>query len=128
LALWITQGEYMRFLFIFNHQPYDGSDVAWNGLRLATNLQKRGEEVRIFLMNDAVDLARDSTKKPDFYDHDLVETVKNLYKNGAKLKVCGTCMARCGINKNEPYFDEAIKGTMDNLVEWSLECEKILTF
>jgi len=41
----------MQTLIIFNRQPYDGSDVAWNGLRLAENLHKRGETVRIFLMN-----------------------------------------------------------------------------
>lgn len=118
----------MKVLFIFNHQPYDGSDVAWNGLRLAQNLQKRGEDVQIFLMNDAVDLARDATKKPDFYDYDLVEMLKKLYERGAKLKVCGTCQARCGINKNEPYFSPEIKGTMDDLAQWTLESERILSF
>ena len=39
----------MKILFIFNHEPYDGSDVAWNGLRLAKNLFGRGDEVRFFL-------------------------------------------------------------------------------
>jgi uncharacterized protein involved in oxidation of intracellular sulfur len=56
----------MSILIIFNHQPYDGSDVAWNGLRLAKNLLAKGEDVRIFLMNDSVDLARDNIKKPDY--------------------------------------------------------------
>ncbi len=50
---------------ILNHQPYDGTDVTWNALRLAKTLHKNGEEVNLFLMNDAVDLARDKTTKPE---------------------------------------------------------------
>lgn len=56
----------MKNLFIFNHQPYYGTDVTWNGLRLIKALHKKGENVKIFLMNDAVDLARESTIKPEF--------------------------------------------------------------
>ena len=118
----------MSILIVFNHQPYNGNDVAWNGLRLAKNLLQKGEEVRIFLMNDAVDLARDTTQKPESYDFDLVEMIKKLYVNGAKLKVCGTCQARCGLYKNEPYFNSDIKGTMDDLASWVIDSDKILTF
>ncbi len=118
----------MKILFIFNHEPYDGSDVAWNGLRLAKNLFKRGEEVRIFLMNDSVDLARDCNKKPDNYDNDLVSMLKEMYKEGVKLKVCGTCQARCGLFKNEPYFDPAIKATMNDLADWVQDSDRVLTF
>jgi len=118
----------MKILIVFNHQPYDGSDVTWNGLRLAKRLKEKGSEVRIFLMNDSVDLAREATVKPDFYDTDLVAMLKELYENGVELKVCGTCQARCGLNKNQPYFDEKIKGTMDELATWVVECDKVLTF
>jgi len=118
----------MNNLFIFNHQPYDGTDVTWNGLRLITALHKKGENVKIFLMNDAVDLARESTTKPEFYEYDLVAILKNLYLDGVELKVCGTCMARCGLNKNQPYFSDEIKGTMDILANWMIECDKVVTF
>ena len=118
----------MSTLIVFNHQPYDGSDVVWNGLRLAKTLHKKGEDVKIFLMNDSVDLARDTTKKPEFYDFDLVKIIKELYENGVKLKVCGTCQARCGLNKNQPYFNDKIKGTMDDLASWVINSDKVLTF
>ena len=118
----------MSTLIIFNHQPYDSSDVAWNGLRAAKSLLEKGEEVRIFLMNDSVDLARDTTIKPEFYDFDLVKILKELYSSGAKLKVCGTCQARCGLNKNEPYFTNEIKGTMDDLTSWIINSDKVLSF
>ncbi len=56
----------MSILIVFNHQPYDGSDVVYNGLRLAKTLQTKNEEVRTFLMNDAVDLAKDAAKNLNF--------------------------------------------------------------
>ena len=118
----------MKILFIFNNEPYNGTDITWNGLRLAKNLFEKGDEVRIFLMNDSVDLARDCNKKPDNYDNDLVAMLKEMYQNGVKLKVCGTCQARCGVYKNEPYFDPNIKSTMNDLAQWVQDSDKVLTF
>jgi len=113
---------------ILNHQPYDGSDLAWNALRLASTLHENGEFVNIFLMNDAVDLARDKTSKPEYYDHDLVVMLKELYQNGVALQVCGSCNARCGLYKNEPYFDEKVSSTMQVLATWVSESKQVLTF
>ena len=118
----------MKILFIFNHAPYDGSDVTWNGLRLAERLAESGKEVRIFLMSDAVDLARDACARPDSYDQDLVEMLKGLVALGVEVKVCGTCMARCGIHKNQPYFEGAQSSTMPELAAWVIDSDKVLTF
>ncbi len=41
-------------LLVFNRNPYDGTDVTRNGLRLAGQLLNAGLEVNIFLMNDEV--------------------------------------------------------------------------
>ncbi len=38
----------MATLLILNQQPYDGTDVTWNALRLARQLNNDGVEVRIF--------------------------------------------------------------------------------
>lgn len=113
---------------ILNHQPYDGTDVTWNALRLAKTLHKSGQEVNIFLMNDAVDLARDKTAKPDSYDYDLVEMLKKMYTEGVKLQVCGSCNARCGLFKNEPYFDEKISSTMEVLSNWVIQSKQVIAF
>jgi len=113
---------------LLNHQPYDGTDVTWNALRLAKTLHKNAEEVKIFLMNDAVDLARDKTVKPDYYEYDLVEMLKKMYVQGVKLQACGTCNARCGIFKNEPYFDEKISSTMQVLADWVIQSKQVITF
>ena len=118
----------MKVLIIFNHEPYNGTDVAWNGLRLAGKLVEGGSDVRIFLMNDAVDLARDSCRPPAGYDQDLSQMLKDLIAKNVTVKVCGTCMARCGIYKNQPYFDGAEKATMQALADWVVESDKVITF
>ncbi|MDD3743737.1 MAG: DsrE family protein [Lentimicrobiaceae bacterium] len=118
----------MNILIIFNREPYDNTDVTWNGLRLAGTLRKNGEEVRIFLMNDAVDLARDACKPPPAYDQDLSDMLKELIKQGVQVKVCGTCMARCGIYKNHPYFEGAQKSTMGELAAWVSSSDKVISF
>lgn len=130
ISKWI-KGNHLnnqQVLLILNQQPYDETDIIWNALRLAKTLHNKNEKVNIFLMNDAVDLARESTQKPEFYEFDLVTMLKELYEKGVGLKVCGTCQARCGINKNQPYFNEEIKGTMDNLATWVIQSDKVLTF
>ena len=118
----------MKVLIIFNREPYDNTDVTWNGLRLAETLLKKEQEVRIFLMNDSVDMARDACKAPEGYDQDLSQMLKNLISSGVIVKVCGTCMARCGIYRNQPYFEGAEKSTMGALAEWVIDSDKVLTF
>ena len=118
----------MTVLIVFNRPPYDGTDVTWNGLRLAGKLAESGHEIRFFLMNDSVDLARESCRAPAGYDQDLVPMLKALIAKGATVKVCGTCMARCGIHKNEPYYEGANQATMAELAEWVAASDRVLTF
>ena len=118
----------MKVLIILNREPYDNTDVTWNSLRLANKLVDGGNEMRLFLMNDAVDLARDVCRPPEGYDQDLSKLLKELIARGAAVKVCGTCMARCGIYKNHPYFEGAEKSTMQALTDWVVESDRIISF
>lgn len=118
----------MKTLIVFNGPPYDGTDVVWNGLRLAGKLRENGHDVRVFLMNDSVDLAHESCKAPAGYDQELIPMLKSLIAKGTAVKVCGTCMARCGIHKNEPYYEGAHKATMAELAKWVADSDKVLTF
>lgn len=118
----------MTILIVFNRPPYDGSDATWNGLRLAGKLAEAGHAVRIFLMNDAVDLARESCHAPAGYDQDLVPMLKDLIAKNVAVKACGTCMARCGLHKNEPYYAGANKATMTELAVWVADSDRALTF
>jgi uncharacterized protein involved in oxidation of intracellular sulfur len=62
------------------------------------------------------------------YDQDLSKMLKNLISSGVHVKVCGTCMVRCGIHKNQPYFEGANDSTMPELAEWVIDSDKIITF
>ncbi|MDO9048152.1 MAG: DsrE family protein [Methylobacter sp.] len=118
----------MKILIIFNREPYGNTDVTWNGLRLAGKLLEAGQEVRIFVMNDAVDMALDVCKPPEGYDQDLSQILKDLISRNVLVKVCGTSMARCGIYKNHPYFEGAEKSTMPALAEWVIDSDEVITF
>ena len=116
-----------NILLVFNRNPYDGTDVTWNGLRLAEHLIKADSHVQIFLMNDSVDLARETTKPPADY-FDLVQMLKDLMAQCVAVKVCGTCKARCGIHKGEPYFQGAQEAKMSDLAQWVVQADKVLAF
>ncbi len=115
-------------LLILNQAPYESGDLIWNALRLANKLLEAGAKVRIFLVNDAVDLARDSYKKPESYDQDLVAMLKDLIKKDVPVEVCTTCMSRCGIYKNEAYYEGAKMSSHKRLAEWILDSDKVLTY
>jgi hypothetical protein len=51
----------------------------------------------------------------------------DLIVKGVLARVCGTCMARCGIHENEPHFVDAEKSTMAAPAEWTADGDKTLT-
>ena len=117
----------MPTLIILNHQPYDGTDVTWNALRLARQLHSEGVELRIFLMNDSVDLARDGITPPEGVE-DMVAMTKDLIARGVPVKVCGTCQQRCGVLKGQGYYEGAQYSTMAELSQWIQDSERALSF
>jgi uncharacterized protein involved in oxidation of intracellular sulfur len=64
----VVNGESVRkTLVILNDPPY-GTERSYNGLRLATALSKGEEdEVRVFLMGDAVPCAKGGQNTPNGY-------------------------------------------------------------
>ena len=117
----------MKTLFVLNRNPYDGTDVTWNALRLAEQLLNRGAEPRLFLMNDSVDLAKESVVPPEGL-FNLTEMLQGLIEKGVPVKVCNTCLLRCGINKQKPLIGGAIKAKMPELAEWIAESDKVISF
>ncbi len=116
----------MKWLFVINRRPYDGTDVTWNALRLAQAGLDMKSEVRIFLMNDSVDLARKDAKPPTA-EFDLGTMLLDLEKKGATVKLCTTCINRCGIGKGA-LLNDTWPGTMKDLASWVESSEKVLTF
>ena len=70
--------------FILNDAPY-GSERSYNGLRLALQLNKSGEEkVRIFLMGDAVSCGLTGQNTPGGF-YNIGRMIKGLLKRGANV-------------------------------------------
>lgn len=113
----------MNTLFILNDGPY-GTERSYNGLRLARALAKEdGQEVKVFLMGDAVACAKAGQKVPAGYYNagDMVRMV------GGEVGLCGTCMEARGIT-DEQIVSGARRSTLKELAEWTAAADKVLVF
>ena len=117
----------MNILFIINDAPY-GSEKAYNALRMAITLQKEQAEVgiRIFLMADAVTCALPGQATPQGY-YNIERMLKAVIHRGGQVKACGTCCDARGLR--ELTLLEGIEiSTMSQLVQWTVEADKVLPF
>ena len=116
----------MNVLLIANGPAY-GSELPFNALRLAGTLAKRDDvQVRLFLMGDAVVAAIDNQDLPDGYYH-LDRMLRNLDRKGGEIGCCGTCLDARGIG-NDQLVDGAHRSTMEELADWTLEADRIVSF
>src|SRR3990172_10670402 len=103
-------------LFILNDPPY-GSEKGYNALRLARSMAAReGEEVRVFLMGDAVTTALADHKLPDGYYH-LDRMLASLARRAVPVACCGTCLDARGIGE-DMLLEGASKSSLDELTDW----------
>ena len=117
----------MNLLIITSHKPYDGTDVIWNALRLAATLSAGGDEIHLFVMNDSVDIVRESIKPPGEY-FDLAQMTKDLIANGITVRACGTCLERTGSKPGEMAFDGVIVSDLNDLSNWIHDSDRLLIF
>jgi uncharacterized protein involved in oxidation of intracellular sulfur len=114
-----------KILIILSHAPY-GIEHAYNGLRLGANLMKHeGVEVKVFLLGDAATAAKQGQKVPSGY-YNVQTMLSTLVKKGCKVAVCGTCMDARGMAETE-LMEGTHRSTMDELGNWTLEADKVLT-
>ena len=113
----------MQYLFIFNDSPY-GDQRSYNGLRLAAALSRKAP-VRVFLLGDGV-LCGVAGFHPANADYNPQELLRAVAATGAAIAACGTCMEARGI-ASESLIAEVRRGTMDELVSWTEECEKVIS-
>jgi uncharacterized protein involved in oxidation of intracellular sulfur len=117
----------MKILFIIHDAPY-GTEKAYNALRMAMTIQKEDEtaEVRIFLMADAATIALPNQNTHQGY-YNIERMIKSVLLKGGKVKICGSCADARGI-KDLPLINGTELSTMKELVQWTLESDKTLTF
>ena len=116
----------MKTLVLLNDPAY-GTERSYNGLRLARALAKRdGEEVRIFLLADAVTCGLAGQKTPDCY-YNLERMLAAAIRRGAQVGLCGTCMDARAIREDQ-LVDGAQRSSHDELTDWTLWADKVITF
>ena len=69
--------------FILNDAPY-GNERSYNGLRIALSLSKKNEDVRVFLMGDAVFCGVENQQTPNGY-YNIGRMVNILLKRGGQV-------------------------------------------
>jgi uncharacterized protein involved in oxidation of intracellular sulfur len=113
-------------LFILNDPPY-GTERSYNGLRLAGNLLRRGEDLdlTVFLMGDAVACAKAGQQTPQGY-YNVERMLKGILHRG-RVMLCGTCMDARGLSIDEMTPGVA-RGTLDELTDLTLAADRILVF
>ncbi|MDP1650104.1 MAG: DsrE family protein [Rubrivivax sp.] len=112
-------------LFILNDAPY-GNERAYNALRLAAAVAgKDDQQVRLFLMADAVACAKSGQKVPEGYYNVQLMLGKVLRKG--EVALCGTCMDARGLQDSE-VIEGARRSTLAQLADWTVEADKVLVF
>ena len=116
----------MKTLFVLNDPPY-GTERSYNALRLARNLLVKGSgEVRMFLLGDAAACAKAGQKVPQGY-YNIGDMLGAVARRSGEIGVCGTCMDARGIGDAD-LVEGALRGTLDELTEWTTWADKVLVF
>lgn len=116
----------MKTLLILNDAAY-GTERSYNGLRLAIALSKRaGNDVRVFLLGDAVTCAMANQRVPDGYYH-LDRMIGSAAHHGAAVGCCGTCLDARGID-DDHLTKGARRSNLDELTDWTEWADNVATF
>ena len=114
-----------KTLFILNDPPY-GTERSYNGLRLAKAVSKQpDQQIRVFLMGDAVACAKAGQKLPDGY-YNAADMVKMVAMAG-DVGLCGTCMTARGLEDGE-LVAGVLRKTLNDLAAWTAAADKVLVF
>lgn len=117
----------MRTLFILNDAPY-GAERPYNALRLANALAHEAEqEIRVFLMGDAVFVAKRGQKPPGGFYNLQVMLNKIIRLAPERVDVCGVCMDARGMADDELIVGTQ-RGAIEKLAYWTNWADKVLTF
>jgi uncharacterized protein involved in oxidation of intracellular sulfur len=89
-------------------------------------MKREGEEVRVFLMGDAVGCAVRGQKTPDGY-YNIERMVRAIAQRGGKVGCCGTCSDARALT-DDTRVEGAHRSSMEELADWTLSAERIITF
>jgi uncharacterized protein involved in oxidation of intracellular sulfur len=116
----------MKYLLILNESAY-GTERSYNGFRLAKSLAGReGNQVRLFLMGDAVSCAIAGQTTPNGY-YNLERMVRATAAKSAVIGCCGSCLDARGLT-DDRLAEGARRSSLDELTDWTGWADKVVTF
>jgi uncharacterized protein involved in oxidation of intracellular sulfur len=116
----------MKYLLILNDPAY-GTERSYNGFRLAKSLAGREDnDVRVFLMGDAVTCAAAGQTTPNGY-YNLERMVRSAASKRAEIGCCGSCLDARGIT-DDRLAEGARRSSLDELTDWTASADKVITF
>ncbi len=91
-------------------------------------LQKEHQEVevKIFLLADAVFCGLPNQKTPDGF-YNIERMLKSVINKGSEVKSCGGCSKARSIDSLE-FIKGVQSSNMKEFAQWTVECDKVLTF
>jgi sulfur relay (sulfurtransferase) complex TusBCD TusD component (DsrE family) len=94
-------------------------EKAWNAFRFAVTAKKQGNEVKVFLMGEAVECEGLTHEK-----YNVNEQLKNFINLGGEILACGTCLKSRQLNSTE----SCPLSTMVDCVDMVVWADKTVTF
>ena len=95
------------------------AEVVWNVFRLGLVAEKANHEVKVFLINNGVEIDGIDSEK-----YNIKEQIAAFLENKGQILACGTCLK----SRKEQGSDICSISTMTDLLSLVEESDKILTF
>ena len=115
----------VTFTLIINEAPY-GKERALSALRFAATADIEGHKIRIWLFENGVYLAKKG-QKPAQGIINCGELLQNLIQGGVEVKACVVCVDARGLAQAD-LFDGVKIATVHELVEWTVNSDKVIVF
>ncbi|MBI3090105.1 MAG: DsrE family protein [Candidatus Tectomicrobia bacterium] len=117
---------------IVGEPPY-GKERLYTTLRFVLAARYENHEVNLFLFEDAVLVCKkgQAPKEMPFLADERMPNCEGLMKaalaQGVRVKLCGVCAAERALEQGE-MIEGAEIASMQDLVRWVVEAEKVVSF
>ena len=95
------------------------NEKAWNAFRFAITARTQGNDVKVFLMGEAVECEGLIHEK-----YNVAEKLEEFYEIGGEIMACGTCLKSRKLEASEACPMSNMVDCL-NMVEWA---DKVITF
>jgi tRNA 2-thiouridine synthesizing protein D len=113
------------FTVIIYQAPY-GNERALTALRFAFTADLEGHKVHLWLFENGLYLAKKG-QKPAQGLINYGQMLEDLIKSGVEVKACVVCADARGLTQTD-LIDGVKLSTVHDLVEWTVNSDKVVTF